>query len=148
MGVFILYALINYDELTSRDWKEVLRTLHFIVAFKHEDFLRPGLIDMVDHDLTMRKAAKVKGWIVPPEQILVTLDVEFIDRGDELPVQMTQRCSFNPFDETKPIMTPSLFNENMRVAAIDRAKRYLATVDGPVMTVIEKLARRTREIRV
>ena len=137
-------ALIPTTELTSRDWNDILQSIQELVAVDIKQYEEAGpLGTQVKHQKLLQDCAEIKGWRSIPGSILLALEATNGGNKEPLESEFRRGLQINLFNNL-PMSMPSVVNENLRHAAMERARLQIDDKAKPILTFIENTQTRKR----
>ena len=113
-----------------------MKVLQELVEVGVKDFeVTSPLGTCLDYLDLLSEVSEAKGWLSPERSILVALEAPS-NRQGQVELELKSLSQINLFS-SQPMSMPSLIDENLRHAAIDRARDYLRSASQPVLVFIE-----------
>ena len=132
-GLYV-FALINHTDLSVEDWDQIKYILRASVTLP-ENYIDDQSQDY-DHAELLQDAAYSLGWISPREHIMVALRKDIRAREAYQDSSDEARSRLNLLNNA-PILVPSVVNEQLRIANIEKAANFIFNNDGKIMVFIE-----------
>ena len=137
-------ALIQTAELTTRDWNDILQGIQEIVAVDIKQYEETGpLGTQIDYQKLLTECAEIKGWRSVKGSILLALEPSNNGNKGALESDFRRGLQINLFNNL-PMTMPSLVNESLRHAAIERAMVEIDDSLKPIITFVENTIARKR----
>ena len=137
-------ALIPTDELTSRDWNDIVQSIQELVAVDIKQYEETGpLGTQINHRQLLNDCAVCKGWRSIEGSILLALELSNNETKEALEPGFRGGLQINLFNNL-PMTMPSVINGSLKHAAIERATQLTNDNEQPIITFIESTHARKR----